>query len=289
MRSFIAIILVLGFLGWHAPSFAADREAVAHVIEAELVGEDLAKGTAVVRDGTELKPQIWMPLYDGDVVFVRDPQSHVLVDYGSGGRVEVGGKAMRVTVSADTAHGGETWGLITAIGSLLVGEEDEEVPANLISKGDDGSLMVPGANRTPNYLLRGEAPVWVAWSGGTAPFSVVLETGGKATALDPSNEREVRFDIPPSAPQRMTLIVTDAGKRSVRVSFRLRDALPMAPAEVSGEKSPEGLAPALFAAWLASQDDGAWRIEAARMLRNQAGGTAGLKRVSDALLAGWRP
>ena len=289
MRALFAILAVISFLFWHTPSFAADREAVAHIVEVALAGEDLAKGTVVVREGAELKPQIWMPLHDGDIVFVRDPKSQVLVDYGAGGRVEVGGKAMRVTVSADTAHGGETWGLITAIGSLLAGEDDEEVPANLISKGEESALQVPGANRTPNSLLRGEAPVWVAWSGGAAPFTVMLDAGGKESPLTPSGEREARFDIPKDAGQRVTLIITDAGKRSVRVPFRLRDKLPAPPPEVSGANAPEGLAPALLAAWLAGQDDGAWRLEAARMLRNADGDKPEFKRLSDALLAGWRP
>lgn len=289
MRSHFAIFAILNFLLWQAPSFAADREAVAHIVEVELAGEDLAKGTAVVREGAEHKPQIWMPLYDGDIVFVRDPKSYVLVDYGSGGRVEVGDKAMRVTISADTAHGGEAWGLITAIGSLLAGEEDEEVPANLISKGEESALQVPGANRTPNNLLRGEAPVWIAWSGGAAPFTVMLEAGGKESVLTPSGEREVQFDIPKDAGQRVTLIITDAGRRSVRVPFRLRDKLPTAPPDVSGGNAPEGLAPALHAAWLAGQDDGAWRLEAVRMLRNADSGKLAFKRLADALLAGWRP
>lgn len=289
MRSLLATLAILGFLFWHAPSFAADREAVAHVVEVELAGEDLAKGTVIVREGAEHKPQIWMPLYDGDIVFVRDPKSRVLVDYGEGGRIEVGGKAMRVTVSAETAHGGETWGLITAIGSLLAGEEDEEVPANLISKGDDGALQVPGANRTPNNLLRGDQPVWVAWSGGKTPFIVKLEVSGKETVLTPSSDREVRFDIPADAGQRLALIITDAEKRNVRVPFRLRDKLPAAPSDVLAESAPDGLSPALLAAWLAGQDDGAWRIEAARMLRNDAGGKAEFKRLANALLAGWRP
>jgi len=289
MRFLIAVSVILGSVFFHAPSFAADREAVAHIVEVELAGEDLAKGTAVVREGAEHKPQIWMPLYDGDIVFVRDSKSHILVDYGAGGRVEVGGKAMRVTVSAETAHGGETWGLITAIGSLLSGEEDEEVPANLISKGEESVLQVPAANRTPNNLLRSEAPVWVTWSGGAAPFTIILDAGGGETVLTESSEREVRFDIPKDAGERMTLTITDAGKRSMRVSFRLRDRLAAVPAGVESADAPEGLAPALVAAWLAGQDDGAWRLEAVRMLRTADAGKPEFKRLSDALLAGWRP
>lgn len=289
MRSLFAIFFVLGVMLWHAPSFAADREAVAHIVEIELAGEDLAKGTVVVREGTERKPQIWMPLYDGDVVFVRDPKSRVLVDYGAGGRVEVGGKAMRVAVSSETAHGGETWGLITAIGSLLAGEDDEEVPANLISKGEENALQVPGANRTPNNILRSDAPVWVAWSGGAAPFTAVLDAGGKESALPLNGERDVSFDIPKDAGQRVALIITDAGKRSVRVPFRLRDKLPAPPADISGGNLPEGLSLALLAAWLAGQDDGAWRLEAVRILRNAEGNRPEFKRLGEALLAGWRP
>ena len=49
MRSLFAVFAVFSFLSWQAPAFAADREAVAHIVEVELAGEDLNKGTVVVR------------------------------------------------------------------------------------------------------------------------------------------------------------------------------------------------------------------------------------------------
>jgi hypothetical protein len=288
MRHYHAALLLVVFLLHIVPAQAADREPVAHVVEIELAGEDLAKGTAIVRQGEELRPAIWMPLYDGDIVFVRDPKSRVLIDYGTGGRVEIGESAMWVTVNGETAHGGETWGLIRSLGGLLWGEEGEEVPANLISKGDEDTLSVPIANRTPNNILHSGGPVWIAWGGGAAPFSVALDVNGKSQALGSQDAREAHFDIPKDAGQRLAIVITDAKQRSVRVPLRLRDALPAAPSEIAVGKAPDGLAPALAAAWLADQDDGAWRIEAARMLRNDNSNTE-LKRLSDALLAGWRP
>ena len=129
MRQFcFAILFLCGFLALAAPTSATDREPVAHIVEIQLQGEDVVSGTAIVREGTEYKPTIWMPLYDRDIVFVRDPKSRVLIDYGTGGRAEVGQARMRLEISAETVHGGDTWGIISALGELLRGEEGEQVP-----------------------------------------------------------------------------------------------------------------------------------------------------------------
>jgi hypothetical protein len=284
-----AILFLCGFLALAVPAIASDREPVAHIVEIDLQGEDVASGTAIVREGTEYKPTIWMPLYDRDIVFVRDPKSSVLIDYGTGGRAEVGQARMRLEISAETAHGGDTWGIISALGELLRGEEGEQVPTNLVAKGDDGTLAVPIANRTPNYVLRDGSPVWIEWSGGAEPFTVTLEADGKTLPLAETKDRLVSFNLPDDAGQRIVLKIVDAMKRSVRVSLRSKASLPSMPADVGGDSTSPELLPALTAAWLARQDEGAWRIEAARMLRNAQGDNAALKRVGDALFAGWRP
>lgn len=277
------------FLALAAPALAADREPVAHIVEVDLQGEDLAKGTAIVREGTEHKPAIWMPLYDGDIVFVRDPKSRVLVDYGEGGRIEVDQTRMRVEISEKTAHGGDTWSIITSLGELLMGEEGEEVPTNLVSKGDDGTLVVPVANRTPNNVLRNSAPIWIEWKGGAEPFTLTLEANGKDQPIGHTKDRQAKFDLPKEAGQRLVLTIVDAKKRSVRVPLRLKESLPTPPAGLASDNPSSDLLPALIAAWLARQDDGAWRIEAARMLRNAGAANGKLTRVGDALFAGWRP
>ena len=285
----IAIHFVCGLVALVAPTYAADREPVAHIVEIHLQGEDLAKETAIVRDGAELKPAIWMPLYDRDIVFIRDPKSRVLVDYGTSGRAEVDQTRMRLEISAETAHGGDKWGIISAIGELLMGEEDEQVPTNLVAKGDDGTLSVPIANRTPNYVLANGTPIWIEWSGGAEPFTVTLEADGKVEPIAETKDRLVKFTLPGDRAQRHVLKIVDAMKRSARVSLRVRESLPSMPADLAGGTTPSDLQPALTAAWLAQQDDGAWRIEAARMLRNAQDNNATLKRVGDALFAGWRP
>jgi len=290
MRHLLAAFFAASLIISASLCIASDREPIAHVVEISLAGDDLTKGTVIVREGAELKPTIWMPLYDGDIVFVRDPKSRVFVDYGAGGRVQIGDGAMRVEITDEMAHGGETWGLITALGKLFAGDEGEEVPANLISKGDEGTLFVPAANRTPNNILRDDSPVWIVWSGGAGPFKIVLDNNGKTHELATSEVRDIRFDIPKDASQRLIVTVTDAKQRSVRVPLRLRDAQPTPPSDLSsGGQVPHDLVPALAAAWLANQDDGAWRLEAARALRNSANGNLELKRMSDALFAGWRP
>ena len=148
---------------------------------------------------------------------------------------------------------------------------------------------MPIANRAPNYVLRNGSPVWIEWSGGAEPFTVTLEADGKTFPLAETKDRLVRFNLPEDAGQRLVLKIVDAMKRSVRVSLRIKESLPSMPADLGGDSTSPELLPALTAAWLARQDDGAWRIEAARMLRNSQDSSAALKRVGDALFAGWRP
>ena len=86
MRPLFACFALL--LGFTLFAEAAPQPA-GYVIAFELQGEDLAKGTAVVRAGKELAPRIYMPLFDGDAVFVRDAASRVIVDVADGGRKDI--------------------------------------------------------------------------------------------------------------------------------------------------------------------------------------------------------
>ncbi len=58
-----------------------------------------------MRKGAELEAKLMMPLYDGDVVFVREPESTVVLELGPEQQVTVGGDAPRFGVEGELPTG----------------------------------------------------------------------------------------------------------------------------------------------------------------------------------------
>ena len=65
MRRLMALLFGLVLLAVPA---AAQKAPAGYVVSVALAGVDK---TAIVRGGSELVPKLMMPLYDGDVVFLR--------------------------------------------------------------------------------------------------------------------------------------------------------------------------------------------------------------------------
>jgi hypothetical protein len=280
------VILILAFcleLAIGRAAFAQEpAEAAGFIIAYDLKGADMARGTVVIHNGEELRPKLWMPVFPGDTVFIRDAASSIVLDMAKGGRIEVEGAEQRFTVGERGAGEG-AWEIVTQIAELFSGEEGKDAPTNLISKGDK-TLRVPMAVHGLNFIVRDTRPVWIAWRGGKAPYKLALDFAGVQEMLGTQAEREIEFRIPKRAPDRFALLIEDPLGKRVRVAFALRKN----PPEVPGDVARAAAAQAVEAAWLATQDDGAWRIEAARGLREQPSDKAAANLLS-ALADGWRP
>ncbi len=265
---------------------SAEQAPAGYVVAVSLAGEDLAAKTAIVRAGKELSPKLMMPVYNGDVVFVRDPASRLSLEIGGGETVEVGGNLVRYNVSGEIPTGDDAWSVLTAIGSVLTGEEDT-IPENMVSKGD--GLTVPLAVRGSNFIVRAERKLWLAWQGGTGPFTVRVKSGAKEISLAPTDAHEIDIPIPAESGDRLAVTIRDAGQQVATVRLRFRESTPAMP-EALNKASPGPSALKLVtAAWLASLDEGAWTVEAAQMLHAQAGKDQAAAKLLARLVEGWKP
>lgn len=246
---------------------AEDAKAPAgYVIAAALKGKDRDCGTSVIRAGQELRPRIWMPLYAGDIVFVRDAASQLILDMGDEGRIELGGSLTRFEADGEIETGDDAWTLISRIGKILAGGGETVVPTNLVSKGIDRFTALSAASG-PNFLLRDGSPVHVAWRGGRAPYRLTLVANSRQRELVRTLEAEAELIVPPETPRRFDIVIADAAGVSRRLAFRFRDALPPAPASLAAAGPSKEFDEILLAAWLAERPRGAWRLEALRRLR----------------------
>ena len=246
-----------------------------YVVEIALAGADAKAGTVVVRDGKEIPAKLMMPLFDGDVVFLRDVNSRIGLELGDGRTLELGGGLTRFALDGEIDTGDSTWGILGAIGAVFAGE-GEQAPENMAAKG--GSLKVPMAVRA-NRIAVERRSLWLGWQGGTAPYAVVLEKpGGEETLASGIAAEALELALPQSAGERFTLSLRDSAGERVQLRIRRVGRLPDGARTIKGALAT--------AAWLTAQDDGAWTIEAAQMLRTQNTGAAAA--LLDRIAAGWR-
>lgn len=264
----------------------AEETPAGYVVAVTLAGEDASAKTAVVRQGKELPAKLMMPVFAGDVVFLRDAASRIALELGQGNTVEVGGSLARYNVEGEIPTGDDAWSIFKAIGTVLAGD-GEEIPENMAAKGDEAELKMPLAVHGANFIVVGERNLWLAWTGGKAPFLVTLTQDGKETVLPKSDSREANISVKPG--KRFSVAIADAGHQVVPVRFRMRDSLPSMPEELR-KAAPGPAADALIlSAWLLTQDDGAWAVEAAQALHTRAPADQAAAALLERVIAGWKP
>lgn len=279
-RVLALLVIMLGLLAGGAR--AQDVRPAGYIMAYELKGADAEKGTVVVRKGVELQPKLLMPVYEGDSVFIRDEESRITLSLAREGNLVVSGKLMRKDIAGEMASGDDSFTIIEQIVAILAGRGDDDSFSVLVSKGAETgeTIKVPLAVRGRNYLLSGGEPVRLAWNGGEGPFRVQVGTGKVVI----QEARELSIDVEQVAGTKFTVTITDAKKRTVRIPFVVRKALPKVPEKIKARDIGGEIA----AVWLAGRDNGAWRVEAVRQLRAlpQSETVSGL---IAALEKGWLP
>lgn len=252
------LLLMLGILA--LPARAGDNRPAGYIMAYELKGADAEKGTVVVRDGKELPPKLLMPLYDDDSVFIRDETSKVTLSLAHEGNLVVSGKLLRKEI-VEMPSSDYGFDIIGQIVDVLFDDGDGDSLSVLVAKGGD-ELKAPMAVRGRNYILRNGEPLHIAWTGGEGPFAVLIDEGQGSKPVSQA-AREIDVPVAKIAGNRFSLVVTDGRKRKLRIAFELRKALPKVPAKVKARDNRGEIS----VVWLAAQQNGAWRFEAARQLR----------------------
>ena len=272
-----AILLsVLTMLAGLAAAHAADKTPAGYITDIALTGADETAKTVVVRDGSEIAGKLMMPLYAGDVVFIREPASAIGLETGSGKQVTLGADLRRYPVEGQIDTGDSTWGILGAISGVFAGEGDQ-APENMVSKG--GDLKMPMIVRGTNIIASGRKSLWLGWEGGTAPYTVSLAGEAGETVLVPDVAGTfTEVALPETAGQRFTLVVKDARQTTVKVKIKADDGI---------DGMPEGQAQRIAAAAkLTGQGKGEWTLEAAQLLRETKGGAAAA--LLEKIRTGWR-
>jgi hypothetical protein len=278
----------LVFLCLLATQALAAGTPAGYVVSVALSGPDAVAKTAVVRGGQELPPKLMMPLFAGDVIFLRDSHSRVAIELGDGKEVSVGGNLQRYDVEGEIPTGDDAWSILSAIGSVLAGDE-EVTPDNMVAKGDDKSLAVPLAVHGANFIAKGERKLWLTWTGGEAPFVVTVRQADTTTALLPIATRNVEVPVTSHSGDRFSISIADARGQAATIRFRVRDAEPVAPASVQSAVAGESVEALVMATWLMSQEEGSWVIEALQGLHAQAASNQAAAALLDRVIGGWRP
>ena len=269
-------------------AWAAGQAPAGYVVAISLKGQDLAQKTAIVRQGKELEPRLMMPVFEGDAIFLRDMQSRITVELGNGQTVDVGGGTPRYEVKGEIDTGDDTWSIIAAVGAILgsSGSDAGIAPDTMAAKGI--GITVPMAVHNANYLVRGSRGIWLAWQGGTAPYSVSLGAeGAENLHQDSINVPEITFSMPADSPERFAVIIRDANGGSAVVRFRVAEALPDLPGDVAARRDSPAKHLAA-AAWLTGVKDGAWSVEAAQALKAKADSEPAAAALLGQIEAGWR-
>ncbi len=283
MKIFVAAMAVLAMLA--GPAWAQEGKTPAgYVVAIALAGGDK---TAIVRDGRELVPKLMMPLYAGDTVFVRDPASRIGLEIGGGEKIEVVA-AERYEVKGEIPTGEDAWSVIQAVAGILGGSETEEIPENMVAKGEAGELKIPMTVRGPNFLVKGGRKLWLAWTGGTAPFKLIVDVDGRAEPFPGIETREFILEIPAKAVDRFNVTIRDAAGGTARVVFRFRDLLPEMPRDLKAAGPGESVDALLQAAWLTTLHEGDWSVEAAQILRQRAASDPAAAALLDRIVRGWK-
>ena len=280
----LAFLLVTIAIGVAAgPAMAA--APAGYVVEADLPGGE--GSGAVIRDGQEVPVKLLMPVFDGDVVFVRGGAGRIVLELGAAETVVIGPEMPRLEVRGEIATGDDTWSLISALAEALSGES-AEAPDNLAARGDATSIVVAAAGRGRNLLPRGLGEVGLEWSGGTGPYRISLEGPAGKTLLAETAEARAVLPLASAVDEKFAITIEDSRSVSRRLRFAWRDGTPEAPAAVLARASGQAAALAR-AAWLAGTEDGAWALAAAESLRKEAAEDQSSAHLRSLILSGWKP
>jgi hypothetical protein len=275
--------------GWADVPAYAEKAVAGYILSIDLQGADKAEKTAILREGEEpLVPKLMMPLYEDDVVFLRDPASKIEIEGSDGTPRAISGKNARYKLSGEVATGDDAWSLLTAVAAVIGGEEEQAIPDNMASRGDENKLEIPMAVRGPNFITADTRKLWLAWSGGKGPYKVIVDVDGRAKTYDKIREQEFEFETPPAEAQRFTVTVKDSEARITNVVLRYRKGLPV-PNEGFKGKLPEGEAKDLvYAAWMTGLHEGDWSIGAAQILRALPEDNTEAKLLLAKIVGGWK-
>ena len=281
-----AIVTFFAFLLAAVTATAAPQPA-GNIITFKLSGEDATAGKPVIRKGggDPLEAQIYMPLFEGDLIVLEDAKSEIVIDIVNEPRKVISGP-VRFEVVGKLPMTDDAWAIVSSvIGIFSGGKGSGDADTDLVSKAYGIALPSAAAGGEANFLLAEGGPVPLIWKGGKAPFALFLNVDGNQTRLGETPDQVFRFTPPKSG--AFTVTIEDSEISIARLRFETQGTLPPAPEGLLAAAPSEAVAATLFSAWLARIDSGSWRLEAIRRLDALAQKDDGASRLLYVMSEGW--
>ena len=269
----LVVVLLLNALVV-TPARAQAPQAWVVEVQPRSVSQPLAAG--IVRGGGEQPVLLWQPLYAGDHLFARGSGAMLVIELSTQERVTLDPDHRReFTVEGDS-------NLLSALLPTLTNNmrwsnsaqlKNIQVPRDSIGRGDGKQpLTVLNSVRDPLKFSSSGGPLWVGWSGGQAPFKVVIETAGQDLAAMAVCDhigsvdcvREATLSPAGNLPATFTMKITDATGAVVVRHGVVASGEAGSPGPNSSPRDVDQ-----FSAIVAMVDRGggrAWALEAARRL-----------------------
>ena len=230
-------------------------------------------GIVIERAGERRAAQLFMGLEQGDIVHAA-PGSSLVVHRHSGDSLRLDSSSTPYTVSATPQEGATvTANLVDWAGVWLTGwyaETAEQRTALAMSRGDSPYLASPLLQADVHFLVLPKTDLCVSWSGGTAPFDLVLTTtAGKAIGAHRSQDgRAACVPAVELAPGPAHLVVRDAAGEALRIEIEAldRQADPAAGEALVPATTDPRLATVVESAWIAAEGGEQWWLEAYQRL-----------------------
>lgn len=249
----------------------------------------------VLRGGQRVAVEIFTPLLEGDAIAVKSAAGLLRVAVGDGGSVTevrsapapyIVGPARVPTLPTNLMRWAASW--------FTPWNRARQNPVVEVYVRSGRPILLPPFDGTPGRLQAGTRPLFVAWKGGKPPYRVTLGRDGAdalLVSLTGLSEPRVRTHNVVLASGTYVLVVEGAegGQDRARVIVVPPGQVPVAPDELVRSEIAPAVRSTLFAAWLASRDDGVWVYEAYQQASMVATPGSPADLLRNALERGERP
>lgn len=268
---------------------SAEAEALpsALITSLELKGEDSNSAVVVRNTGVRDIPRLLMPLYEGDSIELRGPESRITIEYKSGAIQEFVGQLTNNNVVQGEGIESDVWSVLAIIGAVFAGDSREVPPDNMMSRDPSKDFDIPMASTRENLIVRSRDPIFLKWTGGSLPFRIYLRTGSVSLVATISDKREVIIDPPLFVASRFSIMVEDSAGRVLVRKFRYVDDAIVDRYQYDNNYHG-ALRKVREVAMLTEKDGGRWTVEAARLLYASGFNSSAEKMLFEEIVSGWR-
>lgn len=289
MRSSRALLLWLAMTG-----MAADdgRRHVCNVEDVQGTGARVERAAPPAAPAEPLIP--YAPLFEGDRVVFQDSRSRVEVLCGGEREILHKGERVWVAPRAVPPPGRAAHIMAWLRDFFLTAERHDESVASLRVRGDDEPPSLPLLAGADGVFAAGRSALFLAWTGGAAPFSVrIYRPGDGQTVWSATGVgvRRARLSGEPVAPGTYELEIRDAHGKAGGARLRALGPadLPAVPPAFAAGGADDLVGRTLEAGWLAAQGGGRLGFEAYQRAAEIAETHGPARLLRDALEQGLRP